>query len=87
MDYTEQGNRAARMHPKAFDEGKTCIDCHKGIAHQLPADRSAYRQAERRCSRHFARRKTAQEPEEAAEKKVIACSQYEDCPGLVPGFF
>ena len=36
MDYTEQGDRPARMHPKAFDEGKTCIDCHKGIAHQLP---------------------------------------------------
>jgi cytochrome c-type protein NapC len=36
MDYTEQGNRAARMHPVAFDEGKTCIDCHKGIAHTLP---------------------------------------------------
>ena len=35
MDYTEQGNRAARMHPKAFDEGKTCDDCHKGV-HQLP---------------------------------------------------
>ncbi|MGA9395299.1 MAG: NapC/NirT family cytochrome c, partial [Azonexus sp.] len=36
MDYTEQGNRAAKMHPTAFIEGKTCIDCHKGIAHQLP---------------------------------------------------
>ncbi len=36
MDYTEQGPRAARTHPVAFDEGKTCIDCHKGIAHQLP---------------------------------------------------
>lgn len=36
MDYTEQGNRPARIHPKAFEEGKTCIDCHKGIAHQLP---------------------------------------------------
>ena len=37
MDYTEQGNRAAKQHPQAFVEGKTCIDCHKGIAHQLPA--------------------------------------------------
>ena len=36
MDFTEQGTRAAKMHPKAFAEGKTCIDCHKGIAHQLP---------------------------------------------------
>jgi cytochrome c-type protein NapC len=36
MDFTEQGNRAAKVHPKAFAEGKTCIDCHKGIAHALP---------------------------------------------------
>ena len=36
MDLTEQGRRAASFHPAAFSEGKTCIDCHKGIAHQLP---------------------------------------------------
>jgi len=23
---------------KAKDKGKTCIDCHKGIAHLLPRD-------------------------------------------------
>jgi cytochrome c-type protein NapC len=36
MDFTEQGRRAVATHSKAFTEGKTCIDCHKGIAHQLP---------------------------------------------------
>ncbi len=36
MDYTKQGRRAVPQHIKAFDEGKTCIDCHKGIAHSLP---------------------------------------------------
>jgi cytochrome c-type protein NapC len=36
MDYTEQNKRSAEAHPVAFDEGKTCIDCHKGIAHALP---------------------------------------------------
>lgn len=36
MDYSMQKNRPAKTHPAAFDEGKTCIDCHKGIAHQLP---------------------------------------------------
>ena len=36
MDFTEQGKRAAKAHPEAFVAGKTCIDCHKGIAHQLP---------------------------------------------------
>jgi cytochrome c-type protein NapC len=37
MDYTEQGRRSSKMHQEGFVEGKTCIDCHKGIAHQLPA--------------------------------------------------
>ena len=36
MDLTEQGRRAARTHPVAYEKGMTCIDCHKGIAHQLP---------------------------------------------------
>ena len=27
-----------RKHMKAREEGKTCIDCHKGIAHQLPKE-------------------------------------------------
>lgn len=36
MDYGEQGKRSSRMHQQGFSEGKTCIDCHKGIAHQLP---------------------------------------------------
>jgi cytochrome c-type protein NapC len=36
MDYAEQGRRASTQHQKGFDENKTCIDCHKGIAHSLP---------------------------------------------------
>lgn len=37
MDFTEQGQRAVAMHSTALASGdKTCIDCHKGIAHQLP---------------------------------------------------
>jgi cytochrome c-type protein NapC len=36
MDLTEQGRRAAKTHPVAFGKDMTCIDCHKGIAHQLP---------------------------------------------------
>jgi len=36
MDYSKQARRANAAHPKGFDEGKTCIDCHKGIAHRLP---------------------------------------------------
>jgi len=37
MDYTRQGRRAVDNHTKGFDANKTCIDCHKGIAHSLPA--------------------------------------------------
>jgi cytochrome c-type protein NapC len=36
MDFEEQERVAARRHQKAQEEGKTCIDCHKGVAHQLP---------------------------------------------------
>ena len=37
MDFTAQSTRAANMHSTALASGeKTCIDCHKGIAHHLP---------------------------------------------------
>lgn len=37
MDFTRQSARAAEMHGTLLASGeKTCIDCHKGIAHQLP---------------------------------------------------
>ena len=37
MDFFNQQRRAVAGHIDGFDEGKTCIDCHKGIAHSLPA--------------------------------------------------
>ncbi len=36
MDFGEQGRRAVNQHSKGLEAGKTCIDCHKGIAHELP---------------------------------------------------
>ena len=36
MDYSMQSRRASPQHIAGFEEGKTCIDCHKGIAHKLP---------------------------------------------------
>ncbi len=37
MDYTLQSPRAAKQHSTLLASGeKTCIDCHKGIAHELP---------------------------------------------------
>ncbi len=37
MDFAEQQRRAVASHDKGLAEGETCIDCHKGIAHSLPA--------------------------------------------------
>lgn len=37
MDFTRQSPRAQEMHTKYLvTKEKTCIDCHKGIAHHLP---------------------------------------------------
>ncbi len=37
MDFTRQSPRAAEAHEVFLRTGeKTCIDCHKGIAHRLP---------------------------------------------------
>jgi len=36
MDFTLQEARAGREHQRALDESMTCIDCHQGIAHNLP---------------------------------------------------
>ena len=37
MDFTRQSPRAAQAHSTELAAGdKTCIDCHKGIAHRLP---------------------------------------------------
>jgi len=37
MDFTRQTERAAEIHRRYLIPGEaTCIDCHKGIAHQLP---------------------------------------------------
>ena len=38
MDFTRQSARAQAMHSTYLaSKEKTCIDCHKGIAHHLPA--------------------------------------------------
>ena len=38
IDLTKQEDRAAERHLFGIDNGKTCIECHKGIAHKLPHD-------------------------------------------------
>jgi len=36
MDLSEQSRSARKKHDSATDKGNTCIDCHKGIAHEEP---------------------------------------------------
>jgi cytochrome c-type protein NapC len=36
MDSDKQSDRAKTRHAKGRAEGKTCIDCHFGIAHKEP---------------------------------------------------
>ncbi len=36
MKLASQARFAARIHADAIDENNTCINCHQGIAHQLP---------------------------------------------------
>jgi len=38
MDFEEQDKSAAKKHHKAIEAGETCIDCHKGIAHEEPEE-------------------------------------------------
>jgi cytochrome c-type protein NapC len=36
MAFSEQDRSARKKHPRAQLKGQTCIDCHKGIAHEEP---------------------------------------------------
>lgn len=36
MDFENQSRNASRRHQTMADRGQTCLDCHAGIAHELP---------------------------------------------------
>ena len=36
MDHDAQGRKVSRRHTRAEKAGKTCIECHKGVAHKEP---------------------------------------------------
>ena len=38
MDFEHQSRRAKEKMEKAMEKGKTCIECHKGVAHKLPPE-------------------------------------------------
>lgn len=67
-----QAVKASIMHGLAEDWGKTCIDCHKGIAHTLP--------------RGFDKNALMDELHERMEKEKTNCRQcHEDMAGPPPG--
>jgi nitrate/TMAO reductase-like tetraheme cytochrome c subunit len=37
MDLAKQSRPAQRMHRTSLEKKQTCIECHQGIAHKLPA--------------------------------------------------
>ena len=43
MDFAHQKPKGAKQMQKAYQEGGTCIDCHKGIAHKLPDTSGGFR--------------------------------------------
>ena len=38
MDPTEQQKTSRKKHKKAQKRGQTCIECHKGVAHEEPTE-------------------------------------------------
>ncbi len=53
MDYASQEPRAADFHKDGLTSGKTCIDCHRGIAHALPPNADeAYKQVVAHVEKH-----------------------------------
>lgn len=38
MDLTEQEKTSRKKHNRAQEQGKTCIECHKGVAHEEPSE-------------------------------------------------
>jgi cytochrome c-type protein NapC len=52
MDFSRQSPRAQEAHQRFLGTGeRTCIDCHKGIAHRLPDMRKAMADEEARRAR------------------------------------
>lgn len=43
MDMSRQQSRSNQVHTHSKHRGKTCIDCHKGIAHKLPENITPYK--------------------------------------------
>ncbi len=53
MDIDLQQSRSGLLHQYAQTNDKTCIDCHKGIAHRLPKNTTPYRGGDDEDHEHF----------------------------------
>ncbi len=53
MEIHLQQSRSGLVHKIAQDRGKTCIDCHKGIAHHLPDGVEAYKGGSDEDHKHY----------------------------------
>ncbi len=74
MDFSEQDKFARRKHQNADDRGQSCIDCHKGIGHQLPKD--AAEEGKDEAAMPAAEEKpAADKPAEAAASEQPAAAQ------------
>ena len=82
MDYTEQGTVRPACIRKAFDEGKTCIDCHRALPQLPQIDQHIGKQNEARWRSITAISPTA----EKTPRKISLPDQSKRNPGLVPGF-
>lgn len=67
MDLSAQGRSARSKHSRAPMQGKTCIDCHKGIAHLQPDEPEDYVDPEEE-----------EEKEAEAETEQSAASEEQD---------
>jgi nitrate/TMAO reductase-like tetraheme cytochrome c subunit len=45
MNIDEQGRSAGKKHRAAMESGKSCIDCHTGVAHKDPSELSTTEEA------------------------------------------
>lgn len=52
MDFATQEKRSADKHQASITDGKTCIDCHRGVAHKLPpGSEAAFDELEREIAK------------------------------------
>jgi cytochrome c-type protein NapC len=79
MDTTKQKDRSAVKHEGAREDGKTCIDCHKGVAHLLPRE---MRKAE--AATVAAAAPAAPAPATAEAPKAEAAAPAAEAPAAAP---